>query len=257
MQRTAPGAPPPLLRRSTPEDVQGIHAWLRRQEASGVHGTFLCNWELTRKQHEAGELLVCVDSATGEAIAYQWGGLIHPGILEVREDWRGRGIGKLMVDHLLDAAYQAGEDLLRIQCKPSSSVPFWKRMGFEMLDNERGKTYGVRVIHRNLDLPDDGEPVQMTIEWFPETRKWHPETAALATHSPKAVRTSDGDVFLAERVHWFSTLPGLDRQGGVVLRIVVDGREIYCDKARYPDAEDLGLKQCRNGYFLDCILAPD
>lgn len=245
----------PSIRPSTTEDLAVIHGWLARQDAAGVPGTFLCNWELTRRQHDDGELLVCVDEASGEAIAYQWGGLVRPGILEVREDWRGQGVGKLMVAYRLAEAFEHNDDLLLIQCKPSSSIPFWQRMGFELMEGAQGKTYGFRTIQRALELPDDGEPVPVTVEWFPEQRMWNPTTPALATFSPCAARTLDGDVYLAERVHWFDSLPGRRSQGNVVLRIVVKGEERYCDKARYEAAADVGLQHCRNGYYLDTIFS--
>lgn len=55
-----------------------------------------------------------------QPVAYQWGGLLRPDILEVRNDMRGRGIGKELVEHCLALAADAGEDILYIQCKPST-----------------------------------------------------------------------------------------------------------------------------------------
>lgn len=97
-----------------------------------MHGTFLCNWHLTARLHEEGKLLVYINEASGEPVAYQWGGLLESGILEVRDDLRGCGIGRALVEHRLFEAAEAGEDILRIQCKPSTSIPFWEHMGFEL-----------------------------------------------------------------------------------------------------------------------------
>jgi GNAT superfamily N-acetyltransferase len=240
------------IRSSTDEDIRVIHDWLVQQDADGVAGTFLCNWKLTLGKHGSGKLLVYGDPSSGEAIAYQWGGLVRPGILEVRADRRGQGIGQSMVEHMLAQAFENNEDLLSIECKPSSSIPFWRRMGFELIEGGNGSTYGCRVIRRVLDLPDHGEAVAVTIEWFPEGRKWNAGVSAVSTFSPKAVRTPDGQIHLGERVHWFDTLPSWSG-GGVVLRIVVDGVERYFDKARYPSAAQIGLKDCSNGYYLDNV----
>lgn len=106
-----------------------IKTWLDAQEVAEVHDTFLCNWNLTVDAHEAGKLLVYVDEGSQEVVAYQWGALVHPGILEVRNDMRGRGIAKALVAHRLAEAAEAGHDVLRIQCAPRSSIPFWGEHG--------------------------------------------------------------------------------------------------------------------------------
>lgn len=243
----------PHARASIDADVEVIHRWLLQQQAAEVHGTFLCNWNLTLECHREGNLLVYADPDTGEAIAYQWGSLIRSGILEVRADRRGQGIGEAMARHRLAEAFERNEDLLEIQCKPTSSTRFWHRMGFTTVEGDDGKTYGHRILQRPLDLPADGRPVAVSVEWFPESRKWNPSTPATAAFTPAAVQTPDGDVHLAERVHAFSGLPGQSRAGDVVVRIVVAGEERYCDKAKYDQAGEVGVEGCRNGFYLDCI----
>jgi GNAT superfamily N-acetyltransferase len=236
--------------------MRAIHEWLQRQERDGVHGTFLCNWNLTRKQHEQGELLVYVDELSIDPVAYQWGGLVQPGILEVRADMRREGIGRKMVAHRLAEAFELGEDILFIQCTPSSSKPFWKRMGFELLEHEHEPTHAYLVMPRKFDLPQ-GQPVQVEVQWYPEARKWEKDTPPLSTLTSAAVRTSDGEVCLAERAHCFHRRGIGADVGDVVLRIVVDGVEWYCNKAKYEEAEDLGVGQCRNGFYMDVVYPPE
>lgn len=242
-------------RRSTDEDIEVIHRWLVRQDAAGVQGTFLCNWGLTLERHKEGELLVYIEPGTGEAVAYQWGSLIRSGILEVRADRRRQGIGEAMVRHRLAEAFDRDEDLLTIQCKPASSVPFWRRMGFETLQGEGGNTYGYRALRRQLNLPAEGSRVAVSIEWLPESCKWDRNTVATKSFVPAAVQTDDGTVHLAERVHAFDGLPGQARTGDVVVRIVVAGEERYFDKAKYDEAAWVGVQRCRNGYYVDSILS--
>ena len=85
-----------FIRYSTDIDLEEILLWLEDQDRASVDGTFHCNRNLTIESHNAGELLVYIDSETNKAIAYQWGGLITPGILEVRADKRRQGIGKAL-----------------------------------------------------------------------------------------------------------------------------------------------------------------
>jgi hypothetical protein len=71
------------IRYSTDADLAQIKQWLAKQERDGVE-TFHCNRNLTEEMHRAGRLLVYIDAKSKDAVAYQWGGLITPGVLEVK-----------------------------------------------------------------------------------------------------------------------------------------------------------------------------
>ncbi|MDE2626639.1 MAG: GNAT family N-acetyltransferase [Burkholderiales bacterium] len=243
----------PHVRQSTDADVAAIHEWLQEQDVAGVHGTFNCNWRLTKKSHDEGRLLVYIDPVSQTAVAYQWGGLVVPGILEVRNDTRGRGIGQVLVEHCLALARQAREHILCIQCKPSTSIPFWQRMGFELTDDGGPhQHYAMRLMQEKLEPPDEGEPAEVVFEWFPERRKWDAITPARSRQMVRGMQP-DGEVWLEERVL------GLRRigDGDAVLRVTVNGQEWYCDKAKYEAAEDLGVERCLNGFFIEVLCAPE
>ncbi|MCU7810453.1 MAG: GNAT family N-acetyltransferase, partial [Candidatus Thiodiazotropha sp. (ex Notomyrtea botanica)] len=145
------------IRKARPEDIACIHEWLQQQEEAEIDGSFLCNWNLTVGSYRNGELAVFVESPSDKAIAYQWGSLTSPGILEVRADMRGRGVGKRLVEYRIKQARKEGVCILRIQCKPSTSIPFWKKMGFELSGN--GASYAYRILEYQLALPQEGEEV--------------------------------------------------------------------------------------------------
>lgn len=242
----------PHVRQSTDSDVAAIHEWLQEQDDAGVHGTFNCNWGLTKKSHDEGQLLVYVDPESQAPVAYQWGGLVVPGILEVRNDMRGRGIGQVLVEHCLALAAQEKEHILRVQCKPSTSIPFWQRMGFQLTAGSNSReNYAMRLMQEKLELPDDGEPVEVVLEWFPERRKWQDATPAASRHEVRG-KLLDGEVWLEERVL------GLRRieNGDAVLQVTVNGKEWYCDKAKYEEAKDLGVERCLNGFFIEFLYEP-
>jgi GNAT superfamily N-acetyltransferase len=132
MNQVTPRRRRSTIRRSTDADIKAIYNWLVTQDAQELSGTFLCNWNLTEKCHHERELLVYIDGETSEPVAYQWGGLLQPGILEVRYDMRRKGIGKKLVERRIAQAYKLDQCLLLIQCKPSTSIPFWKSMGFTL-----------------------------------------------------------------------------------------------------------------------------
>jgi GNAT superfamily N-acetyltransferase len=228
--------------------MKAIHAWLKDHALRKVHGTFLCNWNLTEKVHRRGELLVYIDPESAQPVAYQWGGLVSPGILEVREDMRGQGIGKVLVEHRMALAAIAGEDILYIQCKPSSSIPFWQRMGFQLLADRSHGDYAYRFMPRTLQLPDDGLPAQVVVEWLPERARYEPETKPVLVQRMQGKRVGN-EVFLAERALFLDKIDGEDS----VARISVDGEVWYFNKVKYPLAEIAGVRRGANGFYVDSL----
>lgn len=248
----------PSIRRSTDADLAAVLAWLEQQAKDGVQASFWCNRNLTARAHQNGELLVYLDERSSRPLGYQWGGLVTPGILEVRNDARGRGIGKALVEHSLALAAATGEDLLWIQCEPRSSIPFWQRMGFTLLADkvahghplEQGP-YAYRVMPR-MRGPWEGEATaQVSLEWFSERRKWDKTLAPVATQVLQATWFDD-ELELPERASFFHRLA----EGDTVVRITVDGVEWYCDKAKYEGAESLGVEVCTNGFRVDTLYRP-
>jgi GNAT superfamily N-acetyltransferase len=240
------------VRRSTEEDVRAIHTWLLDQAAQNVPDSFLCNWELTKEQHEQGKLLVYFDGARGQTVAYQWGSLVHPGILEVRQDMRGKGIASKLVRHRIRQAYRRNQCILVIHCKPSSSIPFWQHMGFILFDSNRGRNFAYQILQKKLHLPSNGLPIDVVIRFFPEARRSDKEILPYNVATPQALQTSDGVVHLAERVVYFKELhPGsLDP----VIEIEVANQIRFCDKAKYPEARNIGVQRCDHGFYIDCVL---
>lgn len=243
------------IRRSTDADISFIYAWLQKQAAADVPGTFLCNWNLTLDEHEKGRVLIYTDPETEGAVAYQWGGLVRPGILGVRADRRGNGIGRIMTEHRLAEASEHNEGILYIQCKPSSSITFWERMGFKLVVGSSTKNYAYRFVPKLLELPEDGVPVSVRIELYPERRKWTLTELPISVHTPAAARNKDQVICLAERVYAFDG--GYDKFNTVrdlVVRVVVDGQDVYFDKLKYEEALNLGFEKCRNGFYLDALV---
>jgi GNAT superfamily N-acetyltransferase len=243
---------PFVIRWSKNHDMQPIHDWLREENRLEVHGNFLCNWNLTMQCHEEGLLLVLIDEIEGIPVAYQWGQLLSSGILQVRSGWRGKGLGRLVVEHCVELALQQDEMVLQVECKPSSSIPFWEAMGFTIIEGEFGENAkGFRVLSKELELPLGGRPVLATISSFPEERKWQEDVPAIASYRPDAIVADDGKVYLAERASFPISFRRLSRD--LVIEIIVDGELIYRDKAKYQGAQDHGVKLCRNGFYIDAV----
>ena len=182
------------IRRSKPIDLDAIHSWLIEEKAQGIQGNFLSNWAVIKRAHRDGDLLVYVDGRTGLPLAFQLGGLIQPGILQVRHACRGKGIGRKMVRRCISLASRREQFLLYIECTPSTSIPFWQRMGFTLINSSIGNNYAYQIIDKPLQLPEQGVAVAVVIRFFPELRKWEPSVRPYAVFKPTARLAPDGTI---------------------------------------------------------------
>lgn len=220
-----------VIRKSNDKDIVEIVRWLREQEGSRVVETLACNSRLTQSEHDDGTLLVYVDSVTKKAVAYQWGALLQPGILEVKADYRGQGIGKKLAEFCLNQARKNGDYVLRIQCEPKSSIPFWQKMGFQLNGDPQNNAY--MFLTQSDGLPTGCSSVPVRFELFKEEKNWKPTIDPLEVVAVKGALLPGGNLVLSERVFLLSN--GERTSMDAVLRVVIDDKEVYLDKAKYLD----------------------
>lgn len=230
------------FRLATDHDVETIYSWLLEHDRREVHGSFLCNWNLTKRVHDHRQLLLA--AFEDEPVAYIWGDF---GILEVREDFRKKGVGKQLVEYAMQRAISSGRIAVSIECKPESSIPFWEKMGFEF-HNENEASF---VFEKSLDIPADGSPVNVEILFYPEQAKWTPETSSIKSYSPIAVLDNQGTIHFRNRV---AAYVGSDSYNGdAMIEISVDGEPVYFDKAKYSEARAIGVTYNSGAFYIDKV----
>lgn len=237
------------VRSAVDSDIPVIESWLKQY--SGVD-TLAMNWNITLKIYSEKGMLVYEDAATKEAVAYFWGSLNSTSsILEVRPDHRGNGIGQALVSYLLNMAVNAGEGLLRIECAPESSEEFWRAMGFD-IERHRHQLFGKRILPIPRPLPLPADPIEVIVRFFPE-QAMHKEASvrAFVEYHPVAVKDQNGTVWLNEKLAYFDS-PEQD----LVIELTLDGKTVYRNKAKYKEAEALGVIKCDNGYAIEKITLP-
>jgi GNAT superfamily N-acetyltransferase len=254
------------IRRSTDVDLDRILRWLKEESPIGVTGNFWCNRERIRDSHKQRDLIVYIDRDSREPVAFLLGGLVYePGIMEVRHAYRGRGIGSRLVTDCISRARKKNQPLLFIQCMPTESLKFWKKMGFTPILGENDdlsgyrKVYAYRVLEHKFKVPEASKRVSVRVAFFHEKRKWpgEEETPPLAEFSPEAFLLEDGIIQLAERISFHERIFPRQPHGGndTVVQIEIDEIVVYIDKARYEEAAVRGVRRCVNGYYIDSIRA--
>lgn len=241
------------IREATDADWQEILRWMKEEDAAEVPGCFYCNRDRIAARRQDGDLFSYIDGSTGKAIAFISFYGHQPDIAEVRADRRGEGAGRRLAEFAIKRARQRDACLLEIECAPTSSVPFWKKMAFEMFDLENPfERHGYLLLSKVHELPSGFPEVHVELSLYPECAKWKPETPPLMTRSPRAAKNASG-VALAERVIFFGPSWWRRQSGDLVIDIQVGRQSIYRDKARYPEAKDLGVRGDARVFYMDEI----
>ncbi len=240
------------IRLATEDDVKSIETWLAQEKKQGIEGNFLRNWNVIMDFHSENNLIVQIDGSSQAPVAFQCGGLIEPGILQVRNDMRHKGIGRNLVEYCFTQTYKRDECILHIKCEPESSIPFWNRMGFTLISSPNDENDAYRLLRKSchsLLLAARLKPYSASIR----RRKWNDSVSPYEEFAPHAIMSADGEVHLSERILIPSdVVPGDSDEP--VLEIEIDGRAWYLDKVKYAKAESHGIRHCRNGYYIDRVL---
>lgn len=112
------------VQQALPEHLPPIRRWLQ-ESGSG----FINNWNLISVAQSKGDLHVVV--AAREPIAFCLATSETIDILEVRKEFRRKGVGRRLVSQVVEAACVNGALGIYGFCKPMESLHFWKKNGFE------------------------------------------------------------------------------------------------------------------------------
>ena len=144
-----PNEPEIVIRRATQQDLAAVMAWLSRENDEGVDGCFWCHSDIIKSSQAQGDLRVLLEN--GQPVAFATG-LI--GIVEVRSDRRRKGLGARLVKDCMKLPRDPDLPGIYIECKPHTSVPFWKRMGFHILPEAQGRINAFQLIPLRHNLPE-------------------------------------------------------------------------------------------------------
>jgi hypothetical protein len=189
-----------------------------------------------------------VATVDGEIVGFQIGELLSSGILQIKSEWQRKGVGTALVNHMVRLNKRRNQWVLHIECNPETSKPFWESMGFKIALRD-GRVYGHRILSSKLKLPA-GRPVGVEVGFYPERAKREKGVQPFQTYTLQCIEV-DGVVFLPQPVAGGD--PPRGEFGDLVVKVAVEGRKPYLDKAKYPASKALGIRQCRNGWWLRTV----
>jgi len=243
------------FRVAAPHDLASIEAWLRLEREQTGEG-FYCNWSIIKRGFDAGNLFVLGtdDDVLGFVLDAPGG----PDILEVRPNARKAGYGRRLAELSIAAAYERGISVMEIECAPATSIPFWQKMGFTVVDarvGNGGGAYAFRELERRFKLTTDAR-TSFSISFYPESRRHELSIKPFRSYAGAAASRPHGLLQLPERAICYA--PDIHNLSDCVVCIAIEGQTIFEDRVKYEGAKAVGvMRDAGYNYYLDQIRAPD
>jgi len=253
------------IRNSTKKDLENILNWLKEEDELNIEGCFYCNRRIIKESHCEGSLFVLLENDKSIPLAYMATYESEINILEVYYKNRRKGYGKILASHFIEIKKESTIPIIKVQCNPDSSIPFWKKLGFSMYEDrfsnytpQEDNNYGFLLLEKNFELPTNKKNVDVEIRFYSENKlhgKSGKNVLPLSVYRPKAVWLEDDEILLEERVIFFCPRIVRPFNGDLVIEVLVDSQSIFLDKCKRDEAFELGLDtEDGEAYFMDEII---
>ena len=231
------------IRVATKSDFEFIREWLKKEHDEDGFG-FYVNIDNTIDHHFFKKSLF-VYLEQNDPVGFITGPLNGPDIMSIKKEFRRKKMGTALFDYLLELSKKNREPSLCVQCCPEESAAFWEKRGFRIIEEDQF-VYGYKSLEICNSIPS-GEPANVIIRFYPESVRWDSDIDCIQEVIPEAVITGD-IVYLKKRVVFISKIHSFD--GDVVVSVGVNNKTLYFDKAKYPEAEKLGIQQYDGTFIL-------
>ncbi len=246
--------------------LEEIEAWLDIEEANYERASkeweeadyegkapvrgFRCNWDSAVKGWRDGWSKIHCLVVDGSVVGF----LDGTDILEIHPDNRGFGYGRILAEFMIQSAWNEGRSVIKIEISPSSAEPFWKHMGFTVVEDRRGwggGTFAYKILPRTFKL-GDGDRVAYAISFFTGKSRYSQSPRPFAEFCGYGERLSDGRIQLPARAYCFN--PTDNQHVDYFVKIEVGGDVIYFDKAKYEESKLCGVcRDAGNDFYIDSI----
>ena len=136
-----------------------------------------------------------------------------------------------MAEYYLEQVRDSDVCVLRIECNPPTSIPFWKKMGFTLFPSSNEfQSDAYMVLEKKFPLPNDLPSARVSIAFYPERRLWEQTVGPVIKFSPKAAQISKSEILLEDRVICFDPKGELGHDP--VVGIVVNEEQMHLDKVK-------------------------
>lgn len=237
------------VQKATATDLAEILAWLEDEYQTDGSG-FWTNRRIISKSLEDGDLWIIRKG--GKAVAFQVGNYAAE-IACVQQRFQRKGLGSELYSASLERAINNDVNVLKGECSPSDSLPFWQSKGFKRYGNTSHQILVRKIIERSLKVPVEASNTTVVIKVFSEDALYSDGVELTAVHYVRGGRTTDGLVHLERRIIALNSEVPAGKD--VAIDIQVAGKSLCFCKAKRPEAQSFGVHRDRIGdtYFIDAI----
>ena len=229
---------------------EALELWENDYEGDRPVRGFRCNWDSAKRWRKEGHTPMVVLVVDDRAVGF----LAGMDILEIKPGLRGKGYGKLLADHMVQAARDEGRSVVEITVAPSTAEPFWWRMGFTLVeehDTHGNGTFAYKALPKTFEL-GDGPRVAYVISFFTQKERYSEDPKPFSRFTGLGEHRSDGRIQLPELAFCFN--PVDDQHVDYFVKIELEGRVVHFDKAKYASSTGFGVERDAGyKYFIDRI----
>ena len=228
------------LKLATANDLDQIKQWLEEQKKQGLD-TFLCNFDSTTEMSNDNKLLVYYDLAKDIPIAYLW---LDFGILEVKQDYKNKGIGsKFVIEAFEYIKNNINDRCLHIECNPPETRKFWEKLGFAFYN----EINGYYIIEEKLNQSNNGTNVKVTVKLYSNDRDWNKSLKPTKIIESNAIQDKN-IIYLPKSISICNRRELWN--GDLFIEMLIDDKIIFQDKAKRKEADNIGIKDTGKSYKL-------
>ncbi len=243
------------IQRGSIDDLHQILAWLQQEYEEDGRGFWANRTIVERAVCEQYDLWSAVHD--GNVIGFQVGNYAAD-IISVQKAWRLNGVGRTLFEASLQRAKRDAINVLEVECYPHSSLPFWQKLGFQIFhSSNRTTNINARyIIEKAHKLPLNAALANVEIDFFDGetglTKSGAQYESPTRTQRVLGAFVDSKIIQLERRV---IGLNDLMRTSDLHVSIIVNGQCHYSDKAKYDDAQRLGVQRDRvsGHFFIDRI----
>ncbi|GEM_PF-4031783 len=255
--RIDPADEPMLAEIETWLDIEEANYQLASQEwkEGGYRGNqpvqgFRCNWDSVVEEWREGLSKIHCLVVNCRVVGF----LDGTDILEIHPDNRGLGYGRILSDFMLQLAWEQGRSVVKIEIARLSAKPFWKQMGFTVVEDRGGcgdGKFAYKILDRTFDL-GDGDRVRYAVSYFNKEARYSQNPKPFLEFAGVGERLSDGRIQLPERAYCFNPIDG--QHVDYFVKILVDGEVIHFHRAKCDESELCGVRRDAGGdFYIECI----
>lgn len=231
------------IRLATQFDFDFISRWLKEEFCKNGEG-FWNNLSIIESHFKEGQLFVYIHNNV--AVGFITGPIDGPDILNVKKGYKRKGIGRKLFKYILLEVIRRRISVIKIECNPESSINFWKKMGF-LIEKAYGRTLGYKIIEYKNNA-NKRKRFTLNIKTYSEEIYINNDAEPLFSYNLLAFLQNDNKLVFQKRL-FLKKSELLNKIGkDLIISIEINGKKLFFDKAKRPQAEKIGIKESEHGY---------